>query len=708
MAIVSTVIAAVGAIGGAIAAGGTAATLGAAALSAAGSIISGNEARAAAERAAGRQREEAGRLLSENEKAQLLLQKSKDEAISDNEANELFTKGLITQATKDAIDTLNASAGVSIQTLRDFLASDIEENLATEAEILAELVNNGEIERDVFDDSFRAIENFANSGAVSALSIIEKSGAMERDALTKSVSNAYNTIENMKGEQLDSLMKKGVITQNQLEQANVGANNIFAESTSDILANLEQQGAIQREDRIAATDRAVQTLDTGLGEYLKSAVQSGLLSRQALQNGALASITSALHFDEKAIAHLQPFIEQGERALLQNRVLSGTATESERAEFTQKFGDPSISELAKLRIAEDEEAINRMQKSRGGFFSGAATKELLNNGSRRIVAEEAQRQLANSNTQIGLGLNASGHAANINQQTDNSISGINERLGQNLNANYLNEGQRIGQGIQSLRGAQASLQNNLGQDLVNITGNNGQQKNAAISQFGQLRGNNEFASGQSQSNVTMSFTNMQNAVLERYGLSLFELEQQYGRDIAARLADSAARSVAIEQSRTQNLINNNQNNAGLVGDSYRNQSNQSNQTRASFNTARTALNNTAATNISNTQLGLGQQSTTIGLDGASNIANFSNASSANRNNIRLGAGSNQVQAGLNFNSLINSSNNNASNLLLTGDLEVARGIAKGMEPIAAGLNPNLGSGLSIEELKKLLNNKRGL
>ena len=300
---------------------------------------------------------------------------------------------------------------------------------------------------------------------------------------------ALNTqIDTARDSELDALTASGKLSMEALQQGYTNAAGQLATSQQEILENLQEKELISRNDIIAARDLAINEYDNHESKLLEDMLVSGFITKSEFESGAASSIGGLLGFSKRAIESLSPTSLAGRRALEQQKIWTGIATEQEIADFEANYGDPTDftkSPLYQFQLQEQEEAITRMQKARGGFLSGAGAKELLEKGSQRLSAEESQRQYARLEGLRGAG-----------QQADRDIASTLMQTGQMAQDYTAKKAQNIG-----------AIRTRAGEQL---------------------------------SGITQNYANLETDVMQRYGLTMAQLEQQFGTEKANLIANQAA------------------------------------------------------------------------------------------------------------------------------------------------------------------------
>ena len=300
---------------------------------------------------------------------------------------------------------------------------------------------------------------------------------------------ALNTqIDTARDSELDALTASGKLSMEALQQGYTNAAGQLATSQQEILENLQEKELISRNDIIAARDLAINEYDNHESKLLEDMLVSGFITKEEVEAGAASSIGGLLGFSKRAIESLSPTSLAGRRALEQQKIWTGIATEQEIADFEANYGDPTDftkSPLYQFQLQEQEEAITRMQKARGGFLSGAGAKELLEKGSQRLSAEESERQYARLEGLRGAG-----------QQADRDIASTLMQTGQMAQDYTAKKAQDIG-----------AIRTRAGEQL---------------------------------SGITQNYANLETDVMQRYGLTMAQLEQQFGTEKANLIANQAA------------------------------------------------------------------------------------------------------------------------------------------------------------------------
>ena len=253
-----------------------------------------------------------------------------------------------------------------------------------------------------FERAQQALQKSADQN----ISDLEASEARLNGLITESQEQVINT--------LNQGTDDAVQTLNNLER---DVNQQIRRTERSIIGSIGTTAALASQE---LRDEAIGTAgspEAAGRSILQGLVDTGIATQEDLAEIGADTIGSITGFAEDV---LQPFIEQGQRSLLQSRVLTGTATAQERQQFEEQFGPIEASPVVQARIAEEERAIGRQQQALGRRFSGLGQEEILERGSRRILGEEIGRSLQVGQNLAGLGLQAasqrSAQASSARQQ----------------------------------------------------------------------------------------------------------------------------------------------------------------------------------------------------------------------------------------------------------------------------------------------------
>jgi|ETNvirnome_2_300_1030623.scaffolds.fasta_scaffold00089_32 hypothetical protein len=385
-----------------------------------------------------------------------------------------------------------------------------------------------------------------------------------------------NLIDKSEPDQIQTLVDAGKISLEALEQGKTNASGQLAQTKEEILNNLEAKGAISRQDRLDARDLAINRIESEQSKILEDIITSGFVSKEELDKGFLDSMGSLLNFRDAAIEPLQPYTDTGKRALAQQRIYQGLATEQEINNFTSAYGDPNDvqkSPLYEFRLAELEKYAVRSQKARGNFLSGRGMMELQEQGVQRISAEEADRRYRETSGLAKQGFAAAGQ-----------VSGIQERTGQTA----------------------VGLSTDLARQKAGITQSGLSARTQTRQQMGLAGAGVQERTGAGLATDASGLARSEAAVQQQFGISVADLEAQHGTQKA---------SLFVNEALNRNLI------------------------ASQANRARMQQLSQTGTNIANIGVGFGQARQGIIGTGASQLANLGTSMAQARANTRLGAAS---------------------------------------------------------------------
>ena len=393
-------------------------------------------------------------------------------------------------------------------------------------------------------------------------------------------SRIMSLIDKAEPDQIQTLVDAGKISLEALEQGKTNASGQLAQTKEEILNNLEAKGVISRQDRLDARDLAVNRIDSEQSKILEDIITSGFVSKEELDKGFLDSMGSLLNFRDAAIEPLQPYTETGKRALAQQRIYQGLATEQEINDFTSAYGDPNDvqkSPLYQFRLGEIEKYAVRSQKARGNFLSGRGMMELQEQGVQRLSAEEADRRYREASGLAKQGLAAAGQ-----------VSGIQERAGQTA----------------------VGLSTDLARQKAEITQSGLSARTQTRQQMGLAGAGVQERTGAGLATDSSNLARSEAAVQQQFGISLAELEAQHGTQKA---------NLFVNEALNRNLI------------------------ASQANRARMQQLSQTGTNIANIGVGFGQARQGLIGTGASQLANLGTSMAQARANTRLGTASQMGQ-----------------------------------------------------------------
>lgn len=381
-------------------------------VSAAATIYAADQARQAGEDQAEAIKTSAEAELAAYKKAQELLEKNKDEAISDIELAQLQTMGLSDEmAAKfqkkiDDIDTNIAKAREGIKSNNKQIAEwekkiiplerrlavietniDAEENENEKYDILAQ-ISDLESKIDSAKTANTDLEADIQSKEDSKQPILKKLSS-EKTGLLDEAEIAY----------IDAINKSEAGAIATLDEWYNSVGEIYASREELVLRDLIQYGIVEPKKHInKSTEKAI------------------------------AQITGD---SEKAANLLKPYQEAGRRGLERQQFLTGMLTEEERTKHLDKYGAIEGTPIYEFRLGEGQKALERRQKMSGNIFSGKALEQELDL-TNQLTAEETQRQLNEARGLSAQGFAADSNVAGILQNRAQQIAGLESQRGINL------------------------------------------------------------------------------------------------------------------------------------------------------------------------------------------------------------------------------------------------------------------------------------
>jgi hypothetical protein len=441
------------------------------------------------------------------EKAQEMLQKSKDEEITDLEASHLKAEGLITDLEEALITSLNQTDAGAIETLKQYTEQSNLIYANTQELLVQEAINSGALEREAVEKG--AIDAIATTNVFSDKSIEEL--------------RAYG----------ESLKAKGGFSREQITQSSVQAIESIAEkneSAREALNTFKQEiidkGIASREAIESGSSESISTIIAGNTEAIsglellkKELADKGIASREAIDSSAKSELKEISGASEEAIAALTPFQLSGQRGLERVQFFSGLLTDRERTAHLEKFGGVQASPLFNFRLQEREKQLERRQKATGRVLSGKGLEEFREEVD-RLTAEESERQLGKAQS-----LSAQG------QRASEQIAGLKIREGELKAKIHANKGiltvdqlQRESDKLVNIQGQIAGLES---------------KKSTEVAGLQQQRG--QLIANQLQSELGLSgeATAKLAALEEREGMSVAEILRTKGVNAAANMMQQA-------------------------------------------------------------------------------------------------------------------------------------------------------------------------
>lgn len=317
--------------------------------------------------------------LEAYKKAQELLEKNKDEAISDIELAQLQTMGLSDEMKakyQGQIDDIDSD----IQELvgqRDILQSEldmiIETGIGTPEGYQKEIAKVNQQIQELEDKKQPILDNLSTD----KVGLLDQAEIAYIDAINKSEAGAIATLD----EWYNSV------------------GEIYASAEELVLRDLVQYGIVEPKKHInKSTEKAI------------------------------AQITGD---SEKAANLFKPYREAGRRGLERQQFLTGMLTEEERTKHLDKYGAIEGTPIYEFRLGEGRKALERRQKMSGNIFSGKALEQELDL-TNQLSAEETQRQLNEARGLSAQGFAADSNVAGILQNRGQQIAGLESQRGVNL------------------------------------------------------------------------------------------------------------------------------------------------------------------------------------------------------------------------------------------------------------------------------------
>lgn len=459
MAVISGAGAALGAIGGALGIGGGAAAAGAAAggaglgatLAGTGAVLTGGSALlgalqegAAIDREMRLSLQEAERLRKAYQNAQQLLNKEKDQQISDIEASNLRAQGLITDAEEALITDLNRTEAGAIETLNRYVDESDKLYATTEQLVVDDMIQSGIITRDTINQGI--LEN------------IKATTGITDDAIKSVIAGsnaAIDTLQLTKKEMVDA----GIAAREELAAGADEATAILGEFEEPGKRGLERMqflsGLLTPEERETHVQEFGEIEGSPIFQFRVREREEQLERRQR----ALGRVFSGAGLEEFREELDVLTAEEAERQEAQARQLTqlGLTTAQARAEIARQRGVG----LAQQR----EQEAQRLQQL--GLTEAEARRQA------GLTQAELQRGLAGTLAGIrerGVGLTAeqrmaeTAGLAGVRQAIGLQRAGLRERTGGQL--------AQLGLGVQQARQniRQNALMNRLAAEQQRLTG----------------------------------------------------------------------------------------------------------------------------------------------------------------------------------------------------------------------------------------------
>jgi hypothetical protein len=321
--------------------------------------------------------------LEAYKKAQELLEKNKDEAISDIELAQLQTMGLS--------DEMKAKYQGQI----DDIDSDIEK-----------LVKQR-------DESQKEMDELDMKGVLGE-EVLYKN-------LSEEISNYDQQIQELKDKKQPILDNLSTDKVGLLDQAEIAYIDAINKSEAGAIATLDEWYNSVGEIYASAEELVLRDL-----------VQYGIVEpKKHINKSTEKAIAQITGDSEKAANLFKPYQEAGRRGLERQQFLTGMLTEEERTKHLDKYGAIEGTPIYEFRLGEGRKALERRQKMSGNIFSGKALEQELDL-TNQLSAEETQRQLNEARGLSAQGFAADSNVAGILQNRAQQIAGLESQRGVNL------------------------------------------------------------------------------------------------------------------------------------------------------------------------------------------------------------------------------------------------------------------------------------
>jgi hypothetical protein len=322
--------------------------------------------------------------LEAYKKAQELLEKNKDEAISDIELAQLQTMGLS--------DEMKAKYQGQI----DDIDSDIEK-----------LVKQR-------DESQKEMDELDMMKAVTGQTVLY-------ETLSEEIANYDQQIQELKDKKQPILDNLSTDKVGLLDQAEIAYIDAINKSEAGAIATLDEWYNSVGEIYASAEELVLRDL-----------VQYGIVEpKKHINKSTEKAIAQITGDSEKAANLFKPYQEAGRRGLERQQFLTGMLTEEERTKHLDKYGAIEGTPIYEFRLGEGRKALERRQKMSGNIFSGKALEQELDL-TNQLTAEETQRQLNEARGLSAQGFAADSNVAGILQNRAQQIAGLESQRGVNL------------------------------------------------------------------------------------------------------------------------------------------------------------------------------------------------------------------------------------------------------------------------------------
>lgn len=509
-----------------------------------GAAIIGNTNQQAAKQQKDALKDAAQQEAEAYQKAQDVLGKSADQAVTDIEANNLKAQGILSKAEANAIQSLNSSSQGAIATLQNYQAMQTQGLNTDEGNIIAGLVNSGAIERSQLTGSYLQQVKALTGAKDEAFNFLTGGSPQAQQAINRGDSTPIDSV---------------------LQQHNQTSPAIIQQQKNDsIQAMGEAQAAAQKfartgdpNDKVAA-DQAMQRYQQysqNLDQSINKSQSQGVLPDQAVIQYANLAKQDINQFYSLAEKGYDPYTELGQRATQQAAYLGNLMTPQEKADYEAKFGTPQASPLFEFQKQQLEEVIQKQQMASGKVFSGEGLKQYVDKVVNGLSAAEVQRLQENANQQVQTGLAAQNQQSALQAQQGAGLANINQNTGTSL----------------------ANLQAQRQQALADVALNTGTNLANAASQYGTQMAQSTSTQGSNIANTQTGFSGQRQNVLANTGNNISNLQANTGIGLSNIQTNSATQRSNIQSNTGANRANIGQTaasaQAGLIQNSAINQYN---------------------------------------------------------------------------------------------------------------------------------------
>lgn len=458
-------------------------------------------------------RDAASTQSSEYERAQQLLQKNKDQAITDVEASALKAKGLISDGTEALITKLNQTQEGAIKTLQSYQQLQSQGLDYTESQVIKSLTEGGVLERNALTGAtLQAIQTLTGSSPKS-FAYATGNNPQALQAINDGSSQPISQVVSDTGTSSPMIAQedKQNLVKTMAERDSAAAKYLQTGDPADKALADQKQATFDQQS-------------SSFGNALQGLQANGMNPDQALvQFGQLAK-EEVNAFSEASQKGLDPYTELGSRSALQTQYLSGVLTPSEKAQYESTYGGVEASPLYQFELAESSKALDMRQKALGKTFSGQGAKEFQTDVVNKLAAQEAQRQLGNAQTNTQIGLGAQNTKSALQNDQGKSLATIDQTTGATL-AQLQVQRQQLVASLESTLGTQlasslsnqyagiSNVQNQTGVNKANSLGTTGNNIATLQSQIGNAQANALANSATNQASIDSALGSQQANIL---------------------------------------------------------------------------------------------------------------------------------------------------------------------------------------------------